>query len=213
MLPPAPFPVFANPASPKINPPVLHFNLPRPGMEDEDEAGIDDDGEDPQDPDDEEDESNLMDIVHKKAKKRMNPSMETIQLWAQYRKKTTDFRPDDWRVMGSMANVKSYTDHPGAVMFKAPEVDPQAPNLKFKDKREREKKLEKLQTMAGAVGHMGCELIVDINTEVVRIATTIQEFSDPSVVIEDPRREAVEIFAAIKGNFLKFLPHFLNILF
>ena len=84
---------------------------------------------------DDEDDSNLMDYVHKKVKKRIEPSMETVQLWGQYRKKTTDFRPDDWRIMGGLPNVKSYTDHPAAVMFKAPEVDPQAPTLKFKDKK------------------------------------------------------------------------------
>ena len=61
------------------------------------------------------------------------------------------------------------------------------------------KKLEKLQTMAGAIGHMSCEIIVDINTEMVRIGATIQDFLDPAVVIEDPRREAVEILSAIKG--------------
>ena len=128
--------------------------------------------------------------------------METVQLWAQYRKKTTDFRPDDWRTMGSLPNVKAYTDHPGAVMFKAPECDPQAPSLKFKDKKDREKKSEKVQTMVGAIGHISCEMIVDINTEIVRIGNTIQEFSDPEVVIEDPRKEAAEIFAAVKGTIM-----------
>ena len=39
VLPPAPGPVFANPASPKISPPVLHFNLPLPGVEDRMEEG------------------------------------------------------------------------------------------------------------------------------------------------------------------------------
>jgi hypothetical protein len=39
--------------------------------------------------------------------------------------------------------------------------------------------------MAGAVGHISCEMIVDMNTEVVRVLSTIQEFSDPAVVIED----------------------------
>ena len=42
--------------------------------------------------------------------------------------------------------------------------------------------------MAGAIGHMSCEMIVDINTEMVRIGVTIQDFLDPAVVIEDPRR-------------------------
>ena len=49
----------------------------------------------------------------------------------------------------------------------------------------KEKKLDKLQTMAGAVGHISYEMIVDMNTEVVRVMSTIQEFSDPAVVIED----------------------------
>lgn len=60
-------------------------------------------------------------------------SCEHIQLWGQYRKKTTDFRPDDWRIMGALPNVKAYTDHPRAIMFKAPEVDPDSPTRKFKD--------------------------------------------------------------------------------
>ena len=72
----------------------------------------------------------------------------------------------------------------------------------FSSFQEREKKLEKLQTMTGAVGHISCEMIVDINTEVVRLMSTIQEFSDPAVVIEDARREASEIFSAIKGLLL-----------
>ena len=101
--------------------------------------------------------------------------------------------------MGSLPNVKAYTDHPEAVMFKAPEVDPQAPALKFKDKKDREKKLEKLQTMTGAVGHISCEMIVDINTEIVHVMWTVQDFSDPAVVIEDARKEAAEILTAIKG--------------
>ena len=54
--------------------------------------------------------------------------------------------------------------------------------------------MEKLQTMCGAIGHIGAEMIVDINTEVVRMISTCQEFSDAAVVIEDPRKEAAEIF-------------------
>ena len=65
--------------------------------------------------------------------------------------------------------------------------------------QDREKKLEKLQTMAGAMGHISCEMIVDINTEVVCVVSTVQEFSDPAVVIEDARKEAAEILTAIKG--------------
>ena len=188
--------MFVNPPSPKISAPVLNFKLPMPGMGMKDDEEMNDE-EAVVETDD--DDKNLMDYVHKKIKKKVEPSMETTQLWAQYCKKTTDFRPDDWRIMGSLPNVKAYTDHPGAGMFKAPEVDPQAPNLMFKDNKDREKKLGKLQTMAGAIGHMSCETIVDINTEMVRIGATIQNFLDPAVVIEDPRREAVEILSAIKG--------------
>ena len=99
------------------------------------DEGMDGDERDVGDGTDDEDEVNLMDYIHKKSKKRAEPSMDTVKLWGQYRKKTTDFRQDDWRTMGSLPNVNAYTDHPGAVMFKAPEVDAQAPKLKFKDKR------------------------------------------------------------------------------
>ena len=88
----APIQMLANPASPKITPPVLSFNLPRPGMEEmyeeDQECVLEDDDEDDED-------TNLIDYVHKKGKKRVKPSMESVQLWGQYRKKTTDFRPDD----------------------------------------------------------------------------------------------------------------------
>ena len=56
--------------------------------------------------------------------------------------------------------------------------------------------------MTGAVGHISCKMIVDINTKVVRLMSTIQEFADPVVVIDDPRKEAAEIFSAIKGGTL-----------
>ena len=47
---------------------------------------------------DDEDDTNLMDYVQKKVKKKVEPSMETVQLWGQCMKKTTDFRPDDCEV-------------------------------------------------------------------------------------------------------------------
>ena len=58
ILPAAPVPVFVNPASPKITPPVLNFNLPRPGMEDR----MDEDGDYDKvdDGSDDEDDSNLI---------------------------------------------------------------------------------------------------------------------------------------------------------
>lgn len=34
--------------------------------------------------------------------------------------------------------------------------------------------------MAGAVGHISCEMIVDINTEVVLVLTTVPRFLEPS---------------------------------
>ena len=42
-------------------------------------------------------------------------------------------------------------------------------------------------------------MIVDINTEIVHVMWTVQDFSDPAVVIEDARKEAAEILTAIKG--------------
>lgn len=49
----APIQMLANPASPKITPPVLNFNLPRPGMEEmyeeDQECVLEDDDEDDED--------------------------------------------------------------------------------------------------------------------------------------------------------------------
>ena len=74
--------------SPKITPPVLNFKLPWPGLDrmNKDEWMDGDEG-DVGDGTDNEDEVNLMDYVHKKSKKRVEPSMETVQLWGQYREK------------------------------------------------------------------------------------------------------------------------------
>ena len=52
--------------------------------------------------------------------------------------------------------------------------------------------------MIGALGHISYEMIVDINREVVRLMSTIQEFADPAVVINDPCKD----FSAIKGGTL-----------
>ena len=54
--------------------------------------------------------------------------------------------------------------------------------------------------MVGAIGHVACEVIVDVDTEVVKIINTISEFNDPSVEIDNPRKEAAEILSAIEGT-------------
>ena len=143
VLPPAPVPVQV---VPNITPPVLNFQLPIPGQGQgyEEEA----EHEDMEVPDDDEGETleydqddTLLGIVQRSNKARVAPEAGTKQLWGQYRKKTNEFRPDDWRKPGSQVNIKAYTEHPEALMFKAPEIDAEAPDLRFKDRKEREKKV------------------------------------------------------------------------
>ena len=68
--------------------------------------------------------------------------------------------------------------------------------------------------MAGAVGHISCEMIVDMNTEVVRVMSTIQEFSDPAVVIEDASERLLRFPQQLKVFLIDLFVIFLtNLLF
>ena len=99
--------------------------------------------------------------------------------------------------------IRIYTEHPEARSFKAPEVDPEAPELKYKDKKEREKKDVALQNMVGASGYMTAELVVQADLEIKRLDTTIDEFEDPSVEMKDARKEAAEVLAAVRDNIVR----------
>ena len=145
---------------------------------------------------------------------RVKPSDEAITVWAQARRITEEDQSQDWKKIVLGTEVKAYTDHPAAKCFKAPSADAEAPDLKYKDKKENEKKVRitpytsrlnvslqatMLQTMVGAAGHMASELLVAADEENLKITATISEFEDPNTEIKDPRKEAAEIFAAIRG--------------
>ena len=38
-------------------------------------------------------------------------------------------------------DVRAFVDHPEAIIFRAPEADPEAPELQYKEKKDREKKV------------------------------------------------------------------------
>ena len=56
--------------------------------------------------------------------------------------------------------------------------------------------------MIGAAGHMAAEMLVSADEEGAKLTQTIFEFEDPETEILDPRREASDILAAIRGRFL-----------
>ena len=56
--------------------------------------------------------------------------------------------------------------------------------------------------MIGAAGHMAVEMLVSADEEVAKLTQTIFEFEDPQTEILDPRREASDILATIRGSFL-----------
>ena len=88
------------------------------------------------------DEVSLGDMMESKAfKQRVSPSAETVQVWAKARKITEDYDMDEWKKTTKVPSILKYTAHLGARCFKAPAVDSEVPNLKYKDQKESEKKV------------------------------------------------------------------------
>ena len=118
---------------------------------------------------------------------------------------TDENQEDEWKKYNEDPSVKLYTMHPGASCFKAPEPDPECPSL-FKDKKELEKKHLMLHNMTGAAGHLVAETLVSCQLEIQNLADTIKDYADLNVEIDDPRKDAKEIFEALKGkNLLKII--------
>ena len=153
---------------------------------------------------------------------RVKPSEEVISVWAQARKITDEDQSQDWKKIVVSSEVKAYTDHPAARCFKAPLADAEAPELKYKDKKDNEKKVSDtfftlgllclfcfqatmLQTMTGAAGHMASELLVEADEETAKITATISEFEEPNIEMMDPRKDAAEVLAAIRGKIVKLI--------
>ena len=82
---------------------------------------------------------------------RLNPGEEVKRIWAISRKVDEESHPDDWKKIGVNSDIRAYTDHPGACSFKAPAVDVEAPELKYRDKKEAEKKVTYFSTKSPTV--------------------------------------------------------------
>ena len=194
-LPPVSMPQILPPARPR-SPLSLgnDFDLSERDNDEDYESGKEDD--------DEEAETLVEGVESKSFKKRIKPSSEVLRLWAQSRKVTDDYNAEDWKKTAFNPDIKTYTSHPGAKSFKAPCVDSETPPLKYKEQKEFEKKAEIMQTMVGAAGHLSSEMLISADEEVARLTQTIFEFEDQEVVIQDPRKEAAEVLAAIRGAYL-----------
>ena len=57
-----------------------------------------------------------------------------------------------------------------------------------------------MQTMVGAAAHVASEMMISADEEVARLTQTIFEFEDQEVAIQDSRKEAAEVLAAIRGT-------------
>ena len=53
--------------------------------------------------------------------------------------------------------------------------------------------------MVGPAAHVASEMMISADEEVARLTQTIFEFEDQEVAIQDPRKEAAEVLAAIRG--------------
>ena len=96
---------------------------------------------DDEDLDDDDNETLVDGVESKRFKKRVKPAGETVRLWTQARKVTDDYNAEDWKKTISNPVVQQYTSHPGAKSFKAPAVDSEVPQLKYKEQKEFEKKV------------------------------------------------------------------------
>ena len=94
--------------------------------------------------------------------------------------------------------IKKYTTHPESQCFMAPEVDPEAPDLVFKDKRDMETKFKLVQNVAGGAAHVVSDIMVDTDQAIMDVTKTISELTDPTKTIS--REEYVEILTEIRGR-------------
>ena len=90
----------------------------------------------------EDDDICLVDEIDSKAvKQRVAPSDETVSAWARARKVSSDYSMDEWTKFVKIPSVTKYTSHPGAKSFKAPAVDGEVPQLKYKEQKIAEKRV------------------------------------------------------------------------
>ena len=61
-----------------------------------------------------------------------------VRLWAQVRRITEDYHPEDWKKTPSNA-VRTRTSLPAAKSFKALTVDSEAPALEYKEQKDHVK--------------------------------------------------------------------------
>ena len=57
-----------------------------------------------------------------------------------------------------------------------------------------------IQNIFGAAAHCVVDLLAKCDTERKQVDSTIVEFEDPSVLMEDPRKEAIDVLYNIKGS-------------
>ena len=88
-------------------------------------------------------------------------------------------------------------------MFRSPEVDPELPDLPYKDKKDLQKQLSTLADYGGAVGHMASAALANLRDKRVQIAATIDEYKQPDIRIEDPATEIIALLSNIKEDMVE----------
>ena len=157
--------------------------------------------EDPEDQDDDLAEADLGPPAGSRT--RLKPTEDQLQNWLHHIKRTSDFQPDEWKVIGSLPDVKKYTTHPEAAWFAPQEVDPEAPALKYNNQKEEEKKLKTVQSHIGAVAHMVCVQLSEMSEEKATCDELRAKYENPAEIIDDPRKDMAQVLEAIKGDLSK----------
>ena len=93
---------------------------------------------------------------------RKEPEELQVYLWETSRKVSSDCAPNDWKRLSIKSVVRKYTEHPSAVMFSAPQAEPQLEDLKWADRKDRKKLYIKIQNSQGAIGAMATKFLVMI---------------------------------------------------
>ena len=118
--------------------------------------------------------------------KRVAPSPLGLQVWAQARKTSTDYGPDEWKVVSLQPYIKKYMLHHEALPFKAHEPDHNVEPLEWKREKDLEKQLLTIQNAVGAAANMVTSQLDGFDDMVASITATVKEYQVwNSVMIND----------------------------
>ena len=109
----------------------------------------------------------------KEIENRIAPSSLGIKVWAQARRVSAEYGPDEWKSAKLQFFIKKYTNHPKALPFKAHDVDHNVEPLEWQKEKDLEKNLLVLQGAVGAAANMTAGVLDVCNEMIASILETV----------------------------------------